>query len=338
MAQYRQGRDDLAPYRDVATGAPIYELDDDGNPKLDGYGNKIVSGYEGGALNTLAEYGRGDIRPGDYIPDSNIPQFQQQNIGYAGQNPLAFGVEGEIPDYQKMGDIELDPSYQFRKNEMQSGVDATMASMGKFSSGNRVNEIMERTGEMASQEYAAADARHVRDYGIGRDNESNKYTRDVYGYERDYGAETDQYGRRMGEDSAQYGRYMDDFNAGTSRENMLYGRGVDDYTRAYSAEGDYLNRQANLASIGQTSVNSGNALGANAATNAGNQLVAAGNATAAGQVAGSNAWGNAFNSLGTAAANYATPTALPPNSVPSTSAVGGWETWSPPPPVNNVRY
>jgi len=153
--QYQQNRQDLSPYRDVATGEPIY--DTQGN----------ITGYTGGALNQLADYGRSQVNQGDYIPASNIPNYDP-NI-----------------------DLSKDPSYQFRLNEQNRQINRNMAGMGKLTSGNRLEEIMARSGQMASQEYAAADARNARDYGINRGNETTIYNRGVGDYSRAYGAEGD---------------------------------------------------------------------------------------------------------------------------------------------------
>ena len=153
--QYQQNRQDLSPYREVATGAPIF--DTDGN----------VTGYTGGTLNQLADYGRTAIDPNSYIPASDIPQYD--------------------PNF----DLTKDPSYQFRLDEQNRQINRNMAGMGKLISGNRLEEIMKRSGQMASQEYAAADARNARDYGINRANEATTYGRGVDAYGRAYGAEGD---------------------------------------------------------------------------------------------------------------------------------------------------
>jgi hypothetical protein len=118
-----------------------------------------------GALSTLAGYGRSQVGQG--IP-SNIPQY----------DPTAF-------------DLYSDPSYQFRLGEQERAINRNMAGMGKTLSGNRLEEIMRRSGEMASQEYGAARARGIEDYNIGRGAEAAQYARGVDEYGRAYGEETD---------------------------------------------------------------------------------------------------------------------------------------------------
>ena len=354
--QYLQDRQDLSPYREVAVGEEIYSnYNDDrlqawrdieasggdwqsdkkamadwdrANPEAS-YTPKLT-GYTGGALNTLADYGTSQVAPGDYIPESDIPEYQRSVIGdmpdvqgdipqYDVQGNIPqFDVQGDIPEFDSTQfDIYKDPSYEWRKEEMLRGLDRTSGATGKITSGNRMDEIMTRTGDMASQEYGAARDRMVQDYDIRRQNESSQYGRDVKSYDygrqneatqfgRDltgydanranaltqYGFDTDAYNRAYGRDTDQYGRDLTAFNADTSRESQLYGRGVDDYGRAYSQEGDYLNRLAALSKTGQTAVNTGVNAGATYTTNAGQALQAAGNAQAAGIIGRSNAYGN----------------------------------------------
>lgn len=276
--QYLQGRQDLAPYRQVAVGEEIY-----GNPD----NPDEVTGYTGGALNTLADYGRSRVNPGDYIPPSDIPQYQRSVID------VDPNINAPVEGYNSLLDLNSDPSYQFRKAEQERAINRNMGAMGKIASGNRLDEIMKRSGEMASQEYAAAYGRNQKDYNLNADAEDRRYGRD-----------TDQYTRQYNQDIDQYGRDLTAYNADKSRENALYGRGVDDYGRAYGAEGDWLNRESSLADIGQTAVNSGNALGANAASNAGNAIIAAGNAGAAGRLGTAGAYSTTINQLSQLAGDY----------------------------------
>jgi hypothetical protein len=62
--------------------------------------------------------------------------------------------------------------------------------------------------------------------------------------------------------------------------------------------GNYLNRLAAMAGIGQTATGQGVQLGQNFGINAGNTLENAGAARASGYAGSANAWGNAFNNLG----------------------------------------
>lgn len=168
----------------------------------------------------LANYGETRVNEDSYIPQTSIPRYQPNNF-----------------------DVTQDPSYKFRLAEQNRGIDRASASYGNILSGNRLEEIMKRSGDFASTEYGAARNRSIQDYGIARENEAIKYN-----------------------------------------------RGVDAYGRAVGRETDYLNRQLNLANIGQNaSVQTGNA-GMQTTSAVGNAITAGANARAAGQIGTANAW------------------------------------------------
>lgn len=233
-----------------------------------------------GALQTLADYGRSKVLPGDYLPDTEIPQYQRSTIG---DMP---GIRSDIPQYDPNFDLTKDPSYQWRKSEQDAAINRNIAGMGKVTSGNRLEEIMKRSGEMASQEYKDAYGRHVQDYGIGRQNEAARYGRDV-----------DAYGRAYTRDTDQYGRDLTAYNADVARESGMYGRGMSLFGLDYGAESDYLNRLAALSNIGQTATNTGAQIGATAASNQGNAIMAAGQAQGAGDIGRANAYAGALGDL-----------------------------------------
>jgi hypothetical protein len=68
---------------------------------------------------------------------------------------------------------------------------------------------------------------------------------------------------------------------------------------------NYVNRLASLAGVGQSSSYQTGVLGANAANNSGNALMAGANARAAGTLANGQTWGNALSGLGGIGANVA---------------------------------
>ncbi len=302
-AQFQQTYGDLAPYREA--------------------------GY--GALDVLTGYGESQVDPSQYIPSTSIPQYQPSMVGDmpAIQSDIPqFDVTGAIPEFDSTQfDIYKDPSYDWRKEEMLRGLDRTAGATGKITSGNRLEEIMARSGEMASQEYGAARSRMVQDYDIRRQNEQSQYGRDVYGYERGYGAEAAQYGRGVDEygrayarDVDQYGRDLTAYNALTAQEAGTYGRGVDAYGRAYGQETDYLNRQSSLAGTGQAAVGTGAQAGSQAAYYGGQAVQAAGTTQAAGTLGQTAAWTNV---LGDAVSAYGASQA------PTYGGYGGYNPYAP---------
>jgi hypothetical protein len=127
------------------------------------------------ALATYSGYGPSRIDPNQYIPASNIPQF----------------------DVNKLN-LYADPSYQFRLNEQNRAINRNAAGMGKFLSGNRLEELMARSGDMASQEYGNMYGRAIQDYGLQTGREADMYNRGVGSYGRAYGQETDYLNRLAG--------------------------------------------------------------------------------------------------------------------------------------------
>lgn len=320
--QYMQSRQDLQPYRDVAVGQEIYGIDEDayaaarkadmewqmerrnltakhGYDKAnsmmpprpvtnrESFQTDEVTGYTGGALNTLAEYGRSREDPNSYIPESDIPQYDnyvnnlprinsnipQFDVGGAppewnsrgnipefdvtGNQP-GFDVQGNIPDfnvqgnqpeYSQLTDITQDPSYQFRKEEQERAINRNMAGMGKTMSGNRLEELMARGGDLASQEYAAADARNVRDYDINREREDAGYGRDLTAYGEARANEAARYNRGVGEydinrlaEQEGYGRNLTGYDVNRLNESTAYGRERSIFDTGYQREGDVYSR------------------------------------------------------------------------------------------------
>lgn len=70
------------------------------------------------------------------------------------------------------------------------------------------------------------------------------------------------------------------------------------YSAEYQRRQDRLNRLASLAGLGQTSTQASAAAGANSTNAISGLLTSQGNASAAGQIAQGNIWGNAVNQLG----------------------------------------
>lgn len=183
---------------------------------------------------------------------SNVSDFNHRgDIRDFSDNSVVsdFNVRGDIPEYSNKVNLEDNPSYQFRKGEMINAINRNMAGMGKITSGNRLEEIMSRVGEMASQEYEAADARNVRDYGIRRDNEGTRYGRDVTAFDRTRGVEDARYNRGVfsydrnrSAESDRYGRERDIYGLNRAAEQERYGRGVTSYDKNRDVESDIYDR------------------------------------------------------------------------------------------------
>ena len=139
--QYEQTRQDLAPYREA------------------GVRN----------LNLLDTYGRSRVSPGEYIPQSNLPEFDPSQI-----------------------DLNQDPSYRFRVDEAMRQIDRVSAGQGNLLSGNRLEEVIGRSQDIASQEYGNVYQRALQRYtaDVGREGEQRRRGVEdfslAYGQEQDY--------------------------------------------------------------------------------------------------------------------------------------------------------
>jgi hypothetical protein len=127
------------------------------------------------ALAAYSGYGQSRVDPNQYIPQSQIPQF----------------------DVNKLN-LYADPSYKFRLDAQNQSINRNAAGMGKFLSGNRLEELMARSGDMASQEYGNMYSRALQDYGLQAGREADIYNRGVGSYGRAYGQETDYLNRLAG--------------------------------------------------------------------------------------------------------------------------------------------
>jgi len=276
--QFDVTQQNLQPWMRAATGDPIYDTEGK------------VTGYTGGALNQYKDYGRSQVDPNSYIPDSNIPNYQdyvnnlpaiQNNIPqfdvqgnlqqytdqgnvqglnvdsniqdfnvqgnlqqYTDQGNIQdFNVRGDVPQFNVQGDIPKfdstqfdiykDPSYEFRQAEQERGINRAAAGQGKVFSGNRLEEIMKRSGQLASTEYGAARNRMVQDYQIQRQNEAAGYGRDVTAYEANRQNEATGYGRNVTayqanqqNEAQRYGRGRGVYDVGAQRERDQYGRDI----------------------------------------------------------------------------------------------------------------
>jgi hypothetical protein len=169
-----------------------------------------------------------------------------------------------------------------------------------------------KASKAQAQSADAATAEQKRQYDIsradqmpwlnaGKDNlgylnqlNSGDYSRFTNSPDYKYGL--DEMTKNMDRSAASRGRL---YSGGYGED---FGKAMQGY--ATTNYNNYYNRLSNLAGVGQTAAQNLGGLGANYANNAGQNMMAAGNARASGYQNQSNAWGNAFNQVGGLAANY----------------------------------
>ena len=178
--------------------------------------------------------------------------------------PTAFNAND--PRYAQPGafsfganDFQADPGYAFRLSEGQRALERTAAARGGLISGGALKAASRYGQDMGSQEYQNAYARALTGYGTQVDRSNTAFSRGLTGY-----------------------------NADVARADTGY------------------NRLAGMAGVGQTTTQQLNTAGANYAsmgsntlgnygTAAGNAVMGAGAATAAGEMGSANTLASALN-------------------------------------------
>lgn len=302
--QFQQTRQDLEPFQRVARGDPIFETDDQGNQVIDpATGQPKITGFTGGALQQLAEFGRSQVSPGDFIPGSNIPRFEGgQEIPRFQGGPDDISL-GDIPELTRL-DLESDPGVKFRRQEQERGINRAAAGTGKVLSGNRLEEILQRSGDLASQEFGAAFNRNLTEFDIRRQREQEQFGRERGRESEIFGRDLTRFGIEREREQEGFGRDLTRFGLDAAREADLRQRGIGDFDRARAEETDFLNRLAALSQTGQTAATNVASLGARSASETGANIRAAGQATAAGQIGRASAIQQGIGDITSLAARF----------------------------------
>ena len=185
---------------------------------------------------------RGSVSPWDpFAYEMFIPPAERAP-GYGSYQPpdeRAPGYESYRPVTAE--DLSQDPSYQFRQREAQKGIERSAAAQGTLLTGGTLKDISQYGSDLASTEYANADARKFRDWrtgyerlasedqtadarkfrnwqtGYGRlaSEDESAFTRGLTGWGTNYnrlrGEESDLYGRALGAESTRYGRAWNEY-------------------------------------------------------------------------------------------------------------------------------
>lgn len=219
--------------------------------------------------------GREDMLPWLESGQANLATLQ----GLMGQD----GFDVDVPDFQDFDasqydipdefsfrdfDFEADPGYQFRQDEARKGLERSAASRGGLASGATLAGLMDRSQDVASDEYGRAHARYGQDYN------------------RALGTYGTNLNRALGERDFGYGQYQD-----------KYGRTMDRYGQQVGRQADRYNRLANLAGMGQTQSQSLGSLGAGFGRSAGQNIMGGANALAAGRIGAANARSQGMSNL-----------------------------------------
>ena len=285
--QFDLQRQDSRPWRDAGGNA------------LNSYMQRLNAGDNTQAPPQFAWNG-GDLSK--FSPQTNA----MSRFAWNGGDTPSFNGRVNIPNYNNnMGQFQFDPSkigsnpnYQFVRDQALNAADKTLASQGKFDSGNRVADVMSLANGLASNEVnneynrqlQASNTnygRGVTDYGIVNQNALNQFgmNKDVYGF--DTAQNNNQYNRAVGQygmdtqlNNDLYNRDVNQYQMNYQQNQDMYNRAVGQYGMDYQRNNDiygrdqnYLNRLASVANVGQTANQQSAAAGSAMASNVGNIMM-----------------------------------------------------------------
>ena len=294
--------------------------------------NQYVSGVNQQNLANLPASPSVPGAPG-YNNDLNTFNHQTQPLSLdPGQGPQNLDYQGRMPTYGGSdqfsfsgADLANDPGVKFRMDQAADTINRKAGAAGKRISGNRVNDLLTYSQDLASQEFGNAfnralttsevnQGRNLTDYNISRGEEADQYGRTVQQNQLTNANEAVQYGRGMDQynvaaqnDLNAYNRGLTKYGIDQTNEQQQYERqqrayaqdvqavmqqyGID-YQQAvdiYKAQQGNLDRQAQLANLGINTTNTlNNALLAKTQGETGN-ILNIGEAKAAGQLGSANA-------------------------------------------------
>lgn len=236
---YYDTKGDIGDYRDAVRGGE-FDLD----PRLSEYQsfdrtagpeiNKFQSGYTPVFDQFQREQGP-QLNQFQRQAGPQLNQFQrQQGPGYQGYS-LGPGPEftgAERGDFNF--DLEMDPGYQFKKDEMLGALEGIGAARGNRLSGAAIKEATSRIGDLASEEFGRAYGRQrgefESDRGLGEREAGRQTAFDMGGF---------QFGGSMGaQESARRNQAM--------QSQYQFGTGTDQ-----SAQQNYQSMLQNQAQFGQ---------------------------------------------------------------------------------------
>lgn len=240
--------------------------------------------------------------------------------GPAFQKPADFNYEGFRDT--NAGDLASDPGYAFRQSEARKQLETSAASRGMLRHANTLEGLLNRSQDLASQEFGNVDSRRRASYATNRGNAAENYDRNFTNafnvhqanegnrrsaFDSNTGAQTSRFGVESGLYDRGYSnartKWQDDANnaaAQASAANASASSAEAARRSSYNEEkGNFLDNQDRQFSRLVTMAQLGNP--DSYASNMGNLITGQGNAQAAGQIGSSNAWTNALGGVANAA-------------------------------------
>jgi hypothetical protein len=271
------GRMDTQPYRDVG-GSALMTLQDLMQP-----GGYLAEGYP--EFTGQMQFNAGDTsKP---MTDAKNTFYNEKGQPYTNEDTSIWWNPEDQSWYRgnkdsgkvtalgasspwAMGDVGMDPGFDFRMAEGQKALERSAASKGTLLSGGTAKAL----------------ERYAQDYSSGEYNNA---------YNRTYGRATDAYNQAQE-------RYRTNYAVDSANKSSLFGRisGLAGIGSSSAGETAALGNSyaSNAGSNTMNAANNAASVNMNAANNAANYNTSAAAARASGYVGSSNAWANALSGIG----------------------------------------
>lgn len=272
--QYEQSRNDLMPWMNAgknAIGGFESFVNGTGNNAA-AYSDMLKNGVQG--LNLGGNVGGGGISTGKFN-DAMMPTIQQNYD--AGKYTGGLSQE----------DFQVDPSYEFRKQQGMDGIQGSAAASGSLLSGAALKSLNSHNSNLASQEYGNAWARDqaVKQQQFGVDTGLRGQNYDMYQGDANRQLQASMSNAQLNQDAQ-----IQNQNYGLNALGLLSGIGDNEYARKY-------NGLSGLVGMGQNAAGGLGSLGSLNTDYQGNALTNAANAQANGLIGGANAKTQGINNL-----------------------------------------
>lgn len=308
--QYEQTRQDQMPWLNAGKNAlgqlQGYVAND--KPYQDGYGDMLKQGI--GSLG----FGSGDLSGSvgaGSVSSSSFNDTMRKDMQANYDN-------GKYTGGLSLDDFEVDPSYQFRKQQGMDGLQSSAAAGGSLLSGAALKSLNEYNSNLASQEYGNA---WQRDQVV----KNNQFNVDTGLRGQDHGIFAD--GANRSQQNAQFNAQLSqnaqiaNQNYGLNALGTLMNARSQDYGMFSGEDSRRYNQYANMAGVGQQAANTLGQFGANNAMNQGNAAINGANAQANGLIGAANArqqgMGNLLGLGAMALGGFGTPKATTGGSAPA---------------------
>lgn len=257
--QYEQSRQDLMPWFNAGKNA-IGGLEshiNNNNNNSQAYSDLLANGLKG--LNLGGSVSAGSVSASKF--DDKMMPIIQKNYD-----------DGKYTGGLSLDDFQVDPGYEFRKQQGMDGIQGSAAAGGSLLSGAALKSLNNFNSNLASSEYNTAWARDQsqkqQQFGVDTGLRGQNY--DIFSSDANRGLQASMHNAQLSQ-NAQIANQAHQLNA-LGLLDSVYGN---EYARKY-------NGLAGLVGMGQNAAGSLGNLGANNVDNQGNALIGGAGAIANG--------------------------------------------------------